>query len=134
LKNLRRIHFSTIETLAVQSQGKPAARLFVQEDRKRLSVKQAQIQRMFIGKIYQLVNKHDNRLVNGPVIMEFMPHMSYYCIKWVEIKRLEQKMYEKIKAMRVYKEDIVQSQNLAAVHFNPENILKRMNFRWDNDE
>ncbi len=27
-------------------------------------------------------------------------------------------------------EDYVQSQSLAAVHLSPENILKRMNFRW----
>jgi hypothetical protein len=31
--------------------------------------------------------------------------------------------------MQVYREDFVQSQSLAPVHFNPENILKRMNFR-----
>ena len=32
--------------------------------------------------------------------------------------------------MQVYKEDVIQSQSMAAVHFNPENILKRMNFKW----
>ena len=55
--------------------------------------------------------------------------MSCYCLKEIYVKRLEQEQYEKIKAMRVYKEDFVQSQGLAAVHFNPENILKRMSFR-----
>ena len=62
--------------------------------------------------------------------MEFKPDMSYYCLKSISVKRLNKEEYEKAKALRVYKEDVVQSQSLAAVHFSPENILKRTNFRW----
>jgi hypothetical protein len=61
--------------------------------------------------------------------MEFKPDMSYYCLKSLSVKRLSRDDYEKIKFLQIYKEDIIQSQNLAPVHFNPENILKRMNFR-----
>jgi len=34
-----------------------------------------------------------------------------------------------MKANRLFREDYVQSQSLAVIHFNPENILKRMNFK-----
>jgi hypothetical protein len=55
--------------------------------------------------------------------------MSYYIIKNISINRIDQSEYEKIKATEVYKEDIVQSQSMIAVHFNPENILNRMNYK-----
>jgi len=62
--------------------------------------------------------------------MEFKPDMSYYCLKNISVKRLDQEQYETIKAIQIYREEHIQSQSLAAVHFNPENILKRMSFRW----
>ncbi|MBA7697988.1 hypothetical protein ES703_106662 [subsurface metagenome] len=64
-----------------------------------------------------------------PLVMEFKPDMSYYCVKDISVRRLERSEYERIKSMWAWKEDIAQSQSLAVVHFNPENILKRMNFR-----
>ena len=38
--------------------------------------------------------------------------------------------YEEAKVTRSYKEDYIRSQSLAAVHFNPENIFKRLNLKW----
>ena len=38
--------------------------------------------------------------------------------------------YEQMKPIQVYREEYIQSQSLAAVHFGPENILKRVDFRW----
>jgi glucuronate isomerase len=61
--------------------------------------------------------------------MEFKPDMSYYVVKELSVKRLYQEDYDKSKATRIFREEYIQSQSLAAIHFNPENILKRMNFR-----
>jgi hypothetical protein len=55
--------------------------------------------------------------------------MSFYCIKNISVKRVTLQEYEKTKAMQIQREDYTQSESLAAVYFNPENILKRMNFR-----
>ncbi|MCJ7692556.1 MAG: hypothetical protein MUO22_03985, partial [Sedimentisphaerales bacterium] len=82
-----------------------------------------------IEKLYSLVPQDANTIDEKPVIMEFKPTMSYYCIKDISVKRINQQDYLKIKAVRAYKEYIVQSQSMAAVHFNPENILKRLNFK-----
>ncbi len=122
---LRRISRETIGTLAMQSEGNPVAQL---------SVDRVVKEGMFIGQLYSLVPQDANRLDTVPLIMEFKPNMSYYVIKNIMVKRLEQKQYERLKALQAYKEDVIQSQSMAAVHFNPENILKRMNFRWAKED
>ena len=55
--------------------------------------------------------------------------MSFYCIKNISVNRLTLQEYEEIKPMRLQREDYIQSESLAPIHFNPQNILKRMKFR-----
>jgi hypothetical protein len=55
--------------------------------------------------------------------------MSYYVIKDISVNRLYQEGYEKMKVAQLFREEYIQSQSLAAIHFNPDNILKRMNFK-----
>ena len=132
--NLQRISRETIGRLAVQSEGNPAARLFVNEAQKWLSVSEAKIEGQFIGRLYSLVPQDSNTVDAVPLIMEFKPNMSYYCLKEIRIRRVVREEYEQIKAIQVYKEEHIQFQSLAAVHFNPQNIIKRMNFRWREEE
>ena len=120
LTGLRMISKATLDALAAQSESNPAAQYFANE-RSRSS--------MLVEQLYSLVPADSNSVQNLPFIVEFKPDMSYYCIKDLTIKRLWKEDYDKIKAMRLYTEDNVQSQSLGAIHFNPENILKRMNFK-----
>jgi len=120
LADLRRISKATIQTIAAQSAGNPAAPLFLNARRK---------QQRFVEKLYSLVPQNSNNVDNLPLMMEFRPDMSFYCIKNISVKRISLQEYEKIKAMRLQREDYIQSESLAAVHFNPENILKRTNFK-----
>jgi len=122
---LRRISKEMIDTLALQSVGKPTTQFSVDGLKK---------ERLFRDQLYSLVPQDANTVDTAPLIMEFKPDMSYYCLKSISVKRLNKEEYEKVKALRVYKEDVVQSQSLTAVHFSPENILKRTNFRWVKDE
>jgi len=62
--------------------------------------------------------------------MGFKPDMSYYCINNIRVRRVVREEYEQLKPIQVYREEYIQFQSLAAVHFNPANILKRTNFRW----
>ena len=98
------------------------------------SVNEAKIERQFIDQLYSLVPQDSNTVKAVPLIMKFKPDMSYYCLKNISVKRLDQEQYETIKAIQIYREEHIQSQSLAAVHFNPENILKRMNFRLAREE
>jgi len=128
--NLQRISRETIERLTLQSEGNPGAPLFVNEAQQWLSVIDAKKARQFIDQLYSLVPQDSNSIDNLPRPMEFKPGMSYYCIRSVRVRRVFREEYEQVKPMQVYKEEHIQSQSLAAVHFNPENILKRTNFRW----
>ncbi|GAH05116.1 unnamed protein product, partial [marine sediment metagenome] len=120
LTSLQRIPNTTLATLAVQSAGNPAVQFIINEQRK---------QAQFVEQLYSLVPQDSNTLDTVPLIMEFKPDMSFYIIKDISVERLDEVEYEEIKAPRLYREDYTQAQSLAAVHFNPENILKRMNFR-----
>jgi len=120
LTDLRRISTARLDTMAVQNQGNPTARLLVNE---------ARINKQFIDQLYSLVPPDSNTVDNLPVVIEFKPALSYYCIKDISVKRLNRDEFEQIKTMQFQRQDYIQSQSLAAVHFNPENIKKRMNFR-----
>jgi hypothetical protein len=58
--------------------------------------------------------------------------MSYYVIKDISVNRLWKEEYEKTKSTQIFRAEHTQTQSLMAVHFNPENILERMNFRTIN--
>ena len=122
---LTRISKKTIGFWTIQSQSNPTGEPFVNEVKK-----EAQL----MDQVYSLVPQDSNSLDTVPYIVEFKPDMCYYCLKSLSVERLDRDEFEKIKLMQAYKEDLIQSQNLAAVHFNPENILKRMNFRLAEQE
>ena len=128
--NLQRISLKTIERLTVLSEGNPGAPLFVNEAQKWLTVNEAKREKLFLDRFYSLVPQDSNTVAALPLLIEFKPDMSYYCLKEIRIRRVFQEEYEQIKPVQVYKEEYIQFQSLAAVHYNPENILKRTNFRW----
>jgi hypothetical protein len=107
------------KTVAVQNEGTLQAQFLINETEK---------QSRLLSRLYSLVPQDSNTLDAAPLVLEFKPDMSFYCLKSVSVKRLNQQDYEQSKAVRVFREDFIQSQSLAPVQFNPENILKRMNF------
>jgi len=114
-----------LKTLAVQNEGNPAAKFFLN---------QAGLEQQFTDKLYALVPSDSNTPPVLPVIMEFQPDMSFFCIKDLSVKRLWSEDFDRLKAIRLYREDRTQFQSLALVHFNPDNILKRMKFEFVEDE
>jgi hypothetical protein len=118
--NLQRASSIALETVVLQSAGNPA---------RWLVVNRAKRENQLIDQLYSLVPQDSNTIDTLPMVIEFKPDMSYYCLKSLSVKRLEQEQYDKTKALQDFKEDFIQSQSLAPVHFNPENILKRMNFK-----
>ena len=132
LTNLRRIPNASLETLVVQSSGSPEEKLFVREaaaPKQWFTVNEARIESRFVEQLYSLVPQDSNTAPSLPVSIEFKPHTSLYVIKNISINRLSRQDYEKVRAAQAYREDHLQNQNLAVIHFNPENIVKRMNFR-----
>lgn len=117
---LGRIPSQQIHTWEIQYDGNPLGQLLVNEFK---------IQAEFVNRLYSLVPEDTNSLETVPFILKFEPHLSYYCLKNLSAKRLYQDEYERIKPGKIFRKDLAQSQNLAVIHFNPENILKRTNFR-----
>lgn len=120
LSSLARTPREVIDTLAFQCAGDPATQF---------TVDNAERQARFTNQLYSLIPQDSNTVDTVPFVMEFKPDMSWYCVKNISVRRLRQDQYERIKAMEVYKREFVQSHSLAAIHFNPDNIFKRMNFR-----
>lgn len=120
LSGLRRLSTAVLQTLTVQSSGSPLAIFLVNEYKK---------QAQFVAQLYSLVPPDSNVPATLPLIMEFKPDMSFYCLKNLKVSRLWQEKYEKIRPGRLFREDYNQTQSLTAVYFSPENILKRTKFR-----
>jgi hypothetical protein len=120
LTNLRRMSGLDLETTSIQTAGNPA---------RRLAVATAKKGKMLVDQLYSLIPQDSNTIDNLPSVMEFKPDMAYFCLKNFSVKRLEQDQYDRIKAVTDYKEDFIESQSLAPVYFNPDNILKRMKFK-----
>jgi len=117
---MRRMLQANLATIALQGQGDPMTPFYLNESR---------INKKFIDQLYSLIPPDKDRAESLPVVVEFKPDMSYYVIKDLSVKRLFKEDFDNSKATRLFREDYIQSQSLAAIHFNPENILKRMNFR-----
>lgn len=120
-QEVKRLSLADMEMLNAHQASYPAAQVLIRDN---------QIGANFLNRLYQLVPTDSNNLDAVPQVVEFKPAMSYYVIKNLSINRVYNDDYEKSKSLFLYSEDITESQSLAVVHFNPENILKRTNFRW----
>lgn len=120
LMGLRRMSAATLRTISIQNQSNPMAQTFLNE-RKNYN--------RLVEKLYSLVPSDSNTADAVPLVIEFKPDMSFYCVKNVSVRRLTLEEYRAVKAAHLKDEGEIQTNSLVAVHFNPENILKRMNFR-----
>jgi len=117
---MRRMLEANLETIALQGRGDPMTPFYLKESR---------VNKRFVDKLYSLIPPDKNKADSMPVVLEFKPDMSYYVVKDISVKRIYQEDFDKSKATRLFREDYIQSQSLAVIHFNPENVLKRMNFK-----
>jgi hypothetical protein len=120
LTDLKKPPVRTMERLMVYVQKNPVHQL---------PINGLQQERLLIDQLFSLVEPDANSIDNLPIVIEVKPRMCYYCLKDISVKRLEQDRYIKIKAGQTYQNGILFTQSFAAVHFNPDNILKRLNCR-----
>jgi len=118
---LQRVSNAELQVVAAQVSNSPASQIIVS---------QAQNEGQFVDRLYALIPAKADAPPQMPVVVEFKPNQSYYVLKTLTMQRLTQEEYQKMKGMIARREEYGQMENLAAVHFNPGNILKRMNFRF----
>lgn len=121
MMGLQRISGDQLQTVAAQTANSPAAMMILRE---------ARIEKQFVERLYTLIPTDPNAKPQLPQVMTFEPKQSFYCLKDLSVRRLNQEDYRRMKGMLLRRVDHTQSQSLAVVHFNPANILKRLNFRW----
>jgi hypothetical protein len=118
--DLRRIPAEKLYILNAQSQGNPIAKSSIYDFEK---------EKHLIDRLYALVPADGNTAENLPLVMESKPGLCYYVLTKLSANRFYQQNYERSKALRVFRENVNQTQSLAPVFFNPEYILKRTKFR-----
>ena len=120
IPGLNRLSKAILETLSIQTQSNPASSFFDNEREKSAR---------FVELLFSLAPQDSNGVEALPTVVEFKPDISYYAVKNVSVKQLWKEDYEKNKALELYRDDLIESQSLAIVHFKPANVLKRMNFK-----
>jgi hypothetical protein len=120
-KSANRTRLSTLapSTLAVQSQGKPGGRAVLDSLKRQAALG---------DELYALIGPESSSVQTLPLVFESKPDMSYYCLKALSVSRIGRDRYEKAKVTQAFAQEISETQSLAAVHFNPENIRTRMSF------
>ena len=119
--NVQRISQADLQVFTRQVANNPAAGRMVS---------QAKAEGVLINRLYDLAAAEDETAESQlPQVLEVKANRSYYVVRDISVNRLDQEQFKRMKAMIARQEDIVQSQSLAVVHFNPDNILERMNFR-----
>ncbi len=123
MTDLRRLSTENLYTLSLLVQSNPAHKQ-IDRDRKKGA--------LFVNLMFSQApqTEDSNTPEFKPQAIEFKPDMSYYAIKNISVKPLWKEDYEKLKAIATFSEDHVETQSLALVQFNPQNIIKRMNFKF----
>jgi hypothetical protein len=124
-RGVRRISAATVNTLALHRKGDPAGQF---------SMYEIEREKRLADKLFSLVPRDKATTAELPLIMEFKPEMSCYAVKSISVDRLWKEQYEQAKVSRLFDEEYIRSQSLAAVHFNPENILERLKIVWARDD
>ncbi len=119
LQGLRHISNMSIFTTSVQFAGDPKGPFIILEQKR---------QQALVQKLYDLLDETDSNDFE-PTVFEFPPEPAYYCVKDVNITPVVTDQYLRAKSIFAFQQDFTVQQSLAIDHYNPENILERMNFK-----
>ncbi len=121
LVGVRPISGEQLSAIKAQAANNPSVASFVE----RLSNEQR-----FVDRLHSLVPPDSNSLPQTPVVMEYLPDQTLYCLKSISIQRLPQEHFQQMKGKLLRRDQYNDAQNLAIVHFMPKNILDRMQFEF----
>jgi len=120
MMGLRRISDAQIQVVAAQTANNPASGMILNN---------ARVEQQFTDKLHALIPAGADAMAKAPYVLPFEPSQSAYVLKDLSIQRLNQAQYDSMKGSLLQQEEYMRTQSLSVVHFNPGNILKRMNFR-----
>ncbi len=96
-------------------------------------------QRQRLDSFLTLLEPGQNETDDINKVIEFKPARTYFVLKSVSANEVTDRQYLQMKLQLAYMQGMVESDSLAVVHFDPENIIERMDFEWikretDDDE
>jgi hypothetical protein len=92
--------------------------------------KRAKSEHAIANKLYAMIPTDQDKLEALSEQIESPAELAVYCLKSLSVTRLSLQDYDASKGRQMGQEEMITAQSLAAVHFNPANILQRMNFEW----
>ncbi len=116
----RRISTDRLDLMATQFDSFPGSAELI---------RQRKIDARFTARLFDQAPETP-RAAQSPKVMEFKPEQSFYCIKNITVNPLNQQQFTNMKGRLLSIQSHTETQSLAAVHLNPQNIIKRMNFKW----
>ncbi|MCD6395107.1 MAG: hypothetical protein J7M40_16580 [Planctomycetes bacterium] len=81
-------------------------------------------------KLYELLDDDKTEAADINAVLELDFNASYYVVKDISRTEVTRDQYLKNKAMTAFQLNAGISNSLGLIHFNPDNIFGRMNFRW----
>jgi hypothetical protein len=96
----------------------------------RLVLNRMQTQKLLAERLFSLVPADANTAPKMPAVMEFKPDQSFYALKTVTVQRVNQQQFQEMKNTVAFRNESTETQSLMTVHYDPQNIVKRMKFKY----
>jgi hypothetical protein len=88
------------------------------------------IQKKLMDKFYSLLGPAEADLSSTPAVVEYKAQACCYVIKSLSRTIPNQADYDKVRAQLAYRQEYIEGQNAALKILMPENIIRRMEFKW----
>ena len=85
-------------------------------------------------RLYELLGDGKTEAKDINAIMEFKPNASYYVVKDLSRTQVTKADYLTSKSTAAFRRNAGQSDSLGLIHFSPDNVFKRLNFRWAQED
>ena len=78
--------------------------------------------------LYERIPSNQDQASDVPFVMKSPSEQAVYCINDVSVKRFSVQAFHKTRGAQIQREERIAAQSLAAIHFNPQNLIARMNY------
>jgi len=92
-----------------------------------------QQQKELIDKLYDIIPDNQAIATNLPQIVEQKAGMTFYILKTLGQTLVTKEQFDKLKPQLAIMNDLVTSQSLGLDMLMPNHIIKRLNFKWDQE-
>ena len=79
--------------------------------------------------LYGRIPSNQDQASDVPFVMKSPAEGAVYCINEVSLKRFSAQEFNKTRGAQIQREERIAAQSLAPIHFNPQNLIARMNYR-----